>query len=85
MGSVWKVRNKEWVFLPASGSFKDVMLIWYSNKFSCSKMVLVLGSFTVTIKLGQLKKVLFGSPQFMVLVIPTQGRISGWNFKTFLV
>ena len=48
VGSVWKVRNKEQAILPACGALGGVVIIWGSNKFSCSE--LVLGSFSVTIR-----------------------------------
>ena len=49
MGSVWKVTNQEWFVLSACGTLGGVVIIWKSNKFSCSNMV--LRSFSVIIKL----------------------------------
>lgn len=48
--SVWKVRNKEWVLLPAHGALGGVVIIWDALKFGCLK--LILGYFSVTIKLN---------------------------------
>ena len=50
MGSVWKGRSKEWVFLLACGALGGIVILQDSNKFKCTKMV--LGSFSVTMKLN---------------------------------
>ena len=49
VGSVWKVRNKEWAVLPASGASRGVTIFWDAWRFKCLEVV--LGSFSVTIKL----------------------------------
>ena len=50
MGSVWKGRSKEWVFLLACGALGGIVILQDSNKFKCTEMV--LGSFSVTVKLN---------------------------------
>ncbi|RVW21063.1 hypothetical protein CK203_107525 [Vitis vinifera] len=48
VGSIWTVRNKEWVALPASGASGGILIIWDSKKL-CSEEV-VIGSFSVSVK-----------------------------------
>ena len=48
VGSVWSVRNKEWVALPACGALGGILIIWDSKKMSSEDVV--IGSFFVSIK-----------------------------------
>ena len=48
VGSVWTVRNKEWVALPASGASSVILIIWDSKKL-CNEEV-VISSFSVLVK-----------------------------------
>ncbi|RVW66273.1 hypothetical protein CK203_065986 [Vitis vinifera] len=48
VGSVWTVRNKDWVILPACGASGGILFIWDSKKL-CKEEV-VLGSFLVSVK-----------------------------------
>ena len=48
VGSVWTVRNKDWVFLPACGASGGILFIWDSKKLS--KEEVVLGSFSISVK-----------------------------------
>ena len=47
VGSVWTVRNKDWVTLPACGASSGILIIWDSKKL-CSEEV-VIGSFSVSV------------------------------------
>ncbi|RVW91343.1 hypothetical protein CK203_035391 [Vitis vinifera] len=49
VGSVWKVRNKQWAVLLASGALGGVEIFWDALKFKCLEVV--LGSISVTVKL----------------------------------
>ena len=49
MSSVWKVINKEWVALPASGTSGGEAIVWDALKCRCLEVV--LGSFTIIVKL----------------------------------
>ncbi|RVW55306.1 hypothetical protein CK203_089046 [Vitis vinifera] len=49
VGSVWRVRNKEWAILPASKTLGRVAILWDALRFKCSEVI--LGSFSVTVKL----------------------------------
>ncbi|RVW28753.1 Transposon TX1 uncharacterized 149 kDa protein [Vitis vinifera] len=48
VGSVWTVRNKDWVILPACGASGGILFIWDSKKLS--KEEVVLGSFSISVK-----------------------------------
>ena len=48
VGSVWTVKNKEWVALPACGASGGILIIWDSKKLSSEEVV--IGSFSVSIK-----------------------------------
>ncbi|RVW96958.1 hypothetical protein CK203_032310 [Vitis vinifera] len=48
VGSVWTVRNKDWVILPACGASGGILFIWDSKKL-CKEEV-VLGSFSISVK-----------------------------------
>ncbi|KAJ9675452.1 hypothetical protein PVL29_024396 [Vitis rotundifolia] len=48
VGSVWSVRNKEWVALPACRASGGILIIWDSKKL-CNEEV-VIGSFSVSVK-----------------------------------
>ncbi|RVW21770.1 LINE-1 retrotransposable element ORF2 protein [Vitis vinifera] len=48
VGSVWTVRNKDWVFSPACGASGGILFIWDSKKLS--KEEVVLGSFSISVK-----------------------------------
>ncbi|RVX18883.1 Retrovirus-related Pol polyprotein from transposon RE2 [Vitis vinifera] len=48
VSSVWMVRNKDWVVLPAFGASGGILFIWDSNKL-CKEEV-VLGSFSISVK-----------------------------------
>ncbi|RVX06414.1 hypothetical protein CK203_023560 [Vitis vinifera] len=52
VGSVWTVRNKDWVALPASGASGGILIIWDSKVLSREEVV--IGSFS------GLSQVLFG-------------------------
>ena len=47
VGSVWTVRNKDWVTLPACGASSGILIIWDSKKL---RSEVVIGSFSVSIK-----------------------------------
>ena len=49
VGSVWKVRNKQWAVLLASRALGGVEIFWDALKFKCLEVV--LGSISVTVKL----------------------------------
>ncbi|RVW23394.1 hypothetical protein CK203_098186 [Vitis vinifera] len=83
VGSVWTVRNKDWVILPACGASGGILFIWDSKKLS--KEEVVLGSFSISVKFALEDVDLFGFLQFMVQIVPHLGRIFGWNFMTFMV
>ncbi|RVX01637.1 Transposon TX1 uncharacterized 149 kDa protein [Vitis vinifera] len=48
VGSVWTVRNKDWVILPACGASGGILFVWDSKKL-CKEEV-VLGSFSILVK-----------------------------------
>ncbi|RVW64166.1 Transposon TX1 uncharacterized 149 kDa protein [Vitis vinifera] len=48
VGSVWTVRNKDWVALPASGASGGILIIWDSKILSREEVV--IGSFSVSVK-----------------------------------
>ena len=48
VGSVWSVRNKEWVALLACGASGGILIIWDSKKMSSEDVV--IGSFSVSVK-----------------------------------
>ena len=48
MSSVWTVRNKDWVVLPAFGASGGILFIWDSKKL-CKEEV-ALGSFSISVK-----------------------------------
>ncbi|RVW99869.1 Transposon TX1 uncharacterized 149 kDa protein [Vitis vinifera] len=48
VGSVWTVRSKDWVILPACGASGGILFIWDSKKL-CKEEV-VLGSFSISVK-----------------------------------
>ena len=48
VSSVWMVRNKDWVVLPACGASGGILFIWGSKKL-CKEEV-VLGSFSISVK-----------------------------------
>ncbi|RVW94236.1 LINE-1 retrotransposable element ORF2 protein [Vitis vinifera] len=48
VGSVWTVRNKDWVALPASGASGGILIIWDSKNLSREEVV--IGSFSVSVK-----------------------------------
>ncbi|RVX05281.1 Transposon TX1 uncharacterized 149 kDa protein [Vitis vinifera] len=48
VGSVWTVRNKEWVALPASGASSGILIIWDSKILSREEVV--IESFSVSVK-----------------------------------
>ncbi|RVX20328.1 Transposon TX1 uncharacterized 149 kDa protein [Vitis vinifera] len=48
VGSVWTVRNKDWVILSACGASGGILFIWDSKKLS--KEEVVLGSFSISVK-----------------------------------
>ena len=45
VGSVWTVRNKEWVALPACRTSGEILIIWDSKKLRSEEVV--IGSFSV--------------------------------------
>ena len=47
--NVWRIRNKEWAVLLASGASGGVAILWDALRFKCTEVV--LGSFSVTVKL----------------------------------
>ena len=47
--NVWRIRNKEWTVLLASGASGGVAILWDALRFKCTEVV--LGSFSVTVKL----------------------------------
>ena len=49
VGRVWKVRNKQWVILPASRALGEVVIFWDVLRFKCLEVV--LGSFSIIVKL----------------------------------
>ena len=78
VGSVWTVRNKEWVALPASGASSGILIIWDSKK-PCNEEV-VIGSFSVLVKF-----VLDGCGLLWLSTVyglnsHYLGRIFGWSF-----
>ena len=78
VGSVWTVRNKEWVALPTSGASSGILIIWDSKKL-CNEEV-VIGSFSVLVKF-----VLDGCGLLWLSTVygPNShylGRIFGWSF-----
>ncbi|RVX05736.1 Transposon TX1 uncharacterized 149 kDa protein [Vitis vinifera] len=48
VGSVWTVRNKDWVALPASGASGGILIIWDSKNLRREEVV--IGSFSVSVK-----------------------------------
>ncbi|RVW45741.1 hypothetical protein CK203_094977 [Vitis vinifera] len=48
VGSVWTIRNKDWVILPACGASGGILFIWDSKKLY--KEEVVLGSFSISVK-----------------------------------
>ena len=48
VGSVWMVRNKDWVALPACGALGGILIIWDSKKLRSEEVV--IGSFSVSVK-----------------------------------
>ena len=48
VGSVWTVRNKDWVALPASGASGGILIIWDSKNLRSEEVV--IGSFSVSVK-----------------------------------
>ena len=48
VGSVWTVRNKEWVALPACRTSGGILIIWDSKKLRSEEVV--IGSFSVSVK-----------------------------------
>ncbi|RVX05716.1 hypothetical protein CK203_027327 [Vitis vinifera] len=48
VGSVWTVRNKDWVALPASGALGGILIIWDSKNLHREEVV--IGSFSVSVK-----------------------------------
>ncbi|WJZ94571.1 hypothetical protein VitviT2T_013415 [Vitis vinifera] len=48
VGSVWSVRNKEWVALPTCGASGGILIIWDSKKMSSEDVV--IRSFSVLVK-----------------------------------
>ncbi|RVW91468.1 Transposon TX1 uncharacterized 149 kDa protein [Vitis vinifera] len=48
VGSVWTIRNKDWVALPASGASGGILIIWDSKILSREEVV--IGSFSVSVK-----------------------------------
>ncbi|RVW82994.1 Transposon TX1 uncharacterized 149 kDa protein [Vitis vinifera] len=47
-GSVWTVKNKEWVALSACGASSGILIIWDSKKLRSEEVV--IGSFSVSVK-----------------------------------
>ena len=50
VGSVWTVRNKDWVALPTSGASGGILFIWDSKKLCRCREEVVLGSFSISVK-----------------------------------
>ncbi|KAL6328062.1 hypothetical protein AAG906_033333 [Vitis piasezkii] len=48
VGSVWTVRNKDWVALSASGASGGILIIWDSKNLRSEEVV--IGSFSVSVK-----------------------------------
>ena len=48
VGSVWSVRNKEWVALLVCGASGGILIIWDSKKLSSEEVV--IGYFSVSVK-----------------------------------
>ena len=68
VSSVWMVRNKDWVVLPAFGASGGILFIWESKKL-CREEV-VLGSSRSLSSLSWMAVDLFGFLQFMVQIVP---------------
>ncbi|RVW62762.1 hypothetical protein CK203_060223 [Vitis vinifera] len=82
VGSVWTVRNKDWVALPASGASGGILIIWDSKNLRREEVV--IGSFSSQSSSLWTVVDLFGFLLFMVQTVPHLGRIFGWNFLTFM-
>ena len=50
VGSVWTVRNKDWVALPPCGASGGILIIWDSKKLCRCREEVVLGSFSISVK-----------------------------------
>ena len=48
VGSVWMVRNKDWVALPASRASGGILIIWDSKNLRSEEVV--IGYFSVSVK-----------------------------------
>ncbi|KAJ9687803.1 hypothetical protein PVL29_013847 [Vitis rotundifolia] len=82
VGSVWTVRDKEWVALPTCGVSGGILIIWDSKKLSSEEVV--IGSFSISVKFAMV-----GCGPLWISAVygpnsPHLGRNFGWNFLTFL-
>ena len=82
VGSVWTIRNKDWVALPASGASGGILIIWDSKDLRSEEVV--IGSFSVLVKFA-----LDGCGPLWISVIygpnsPSLRKDFGWNFLTYM-
>ncbi|RVX05628.1 hypothetical protein CK203_027276 [Vitis vinifera] len=82
VGSVWTVRNKDWVALPASGASGGILIIWDSKNLRREEVV--IGSFSVSVKFS-----LDGCGPLWISAVygpnsPSLRKDFGWELLTFM-